>query len=450
MARNYELVILEQVFFTGCVYYFYVSTCICNYILHRMNNQKIRRFIFPVIWISALGISSFLITRIQLPNLLETEVRKIVQEEVIHLKDQDTNQPFTTNEIHLIIDSKINASFSTTINLLNALLFIVTLLISIAPLAAWWIIRTTMASILADTRQQVEAEVNKQLRQQVDEEIESQIKDMRSRIDFEFAGLFTLLQEEKGAELKMQTEEFKKEVERVKEELHLELVKVRKAAQQQRDKLASKFNSEISQLQTTVSSLTDSNTSEIHRQIQEMYAAIQGLRANNPQLFFAANDYVERGNDYFVATDYENAIVAYEKAIEMNPEYPEAWFYKGRALSLGQKRYFEAVKAYEHALKLKPDYCEAMVFCSVALRRTKRYSESIDLCNKAIEINPEYSRAWYSLACTYAILGNTEEAIKSLVKAIQINPQRYRETAKTDSDLDSIRHDERFQQFVYE
>ncbi|NJL09205.1 MAG: tetratricopeptide repeat protein [Calothrix sp. SM1_7_51] len=385
----------------------------------------------------------------QIPNFWEEGVRKIVQEEVIYLKDSKDNKNFTANEIHQIIDSKINASFGHTVGLLNFLLFVVTLFITIAPLAAWWIIKTTMASVLADTRHQVEAEVNKQLRQQVDEEIESQVKDLRSRIDFEFTGLFQLLQEEKDAELKSQTEEFKKEVERVKEELHLELVKVRKATQQQRDKLASKFNSEISQLQSTVSSLTDPNTSEIHQQIQEMYAAIQGLRANNPQLFFTANDYVEKGNDYFVATDYENAIASYEKAIEINPEYPEAWFYKGRALSLGQKRYEEAVIAYNQAIILKPDYCEAMVFCSVALRRVKRYDESINLCNKALDINPDYSRAWYSLACSYAMLKDTEKAIKYLGKAIQINSLRYRETAKNDSDLDSIRQDERFQQFVY-
>jgi hypothetical protein len=43
---------------------------------------------------------------------------------------------------------------------------------------------------------------------------------------------------------------------------------------------------------------------------------------------------------------------------------------------------------------------------------------------------------------------NIEQALKNLQQAINLNPDEYREMAKTDSDFDSIRDDERFQLLI--
>ena len=46
--------------------------------------------------------------------------------------------------------------------------------------------------------------------------------------------------------------------------------------------------------------------------------------------------------------------------------------------------------------------------------------------------------------------GNLESAIENLQQAIKLSPEKYQEMAKTDSDFDKIREDERFKKLIQE
>ena len=63
-------------------------------------------------------------------------------------------------------------------------------------------------------------------------------------------------------------------------------------------------------------------------------------------------------------------------------------------------------------------------------------------------MKPDDHEAWYNKACSYAIQGNIEQSLENLQKAINLNPDEYRKMAKTDSDFDAIREDERFQALI--
>jgi tetratricopeptide (TPR) repeat protein len=65
-----------------------------------------------------------------------------------------------------------------------------------------------------------------------------------------------------------------------------------------------------------------------------------------------------------------------------------------------------------------------------------------------VEFKPDHHQAWYNKACIYALQGNIDKAIKNLKIAINLNPDIVRESAKTDSDFDAIREDERFQELI--
>jgi len=92
----------------------------------------------------------------------------------------------------------------------------------------------------------------------------------------------------------------------------------------------------------------------------------------------------------------------------------EAWYNRGVALSaLGHKE--EAIASYEQAIEFKPDKHEA----------------------------------WYNKACCYGLQQNIELAIETLQHAISLD-SKYRDMAKTDSDFDGIRDDERFQAVIGE
>ena len=55
---------------------------------------------------------------------------------------------------------------------------------------------------------------------------------------------------------------------------------------------------------------------------------------------------------------------------------------------------------------------------------------------------------YYNKACAYSLQNVIELALENLQKAIQLNPDHYRKLAKTDSDFDNIRHNQRFQALI--
>ncbi|WP_315788653.1 TPR end-of-group domain-containing protein [Fischerella sp. JS2] len=81
------------------------------------------------------------------------------------------------------------------------------------------------------------------------------------------------------------------------------------------------------------------------------------------------------------------------------------------------------------------------------LYSAKEYEDAIASYNKAVAIKVDDHEAWYNKACCYALQRNIEQAIANLQKAIILNPE-CREMAKTDSDFDAIRENERFQTLI--
>lgn len=51
-------------------------------------------------------------------------------------------------------------------------------------------------------------------------------------------------------------------------------------------------------------------------------------------LYTIANDWFAQGNEYLVNNEYDNAIEAYSKAIQINPNYADAYINRGRAFFL--------------------------------------------------------------------------------------------------------------------
>lgn len=90
------------------------------------------------------------------------------------------------------------------------------------------------------------------------------------------------------------------------------------------------------------------------------------METDNSELYFKA------GNDDMVKENYEDAIVNYDKAIELNSSFVSAWNNKG-----------------------------------IALSRLKRYEDAINCYDKAIEIEPSHANAWYNKAKAFRDMGQT-------------------------------------------
>lgn len=139
---------------------------------------------------------------------------------------------------------------------------------------------------------------------------------------------------------------------------------------------------------------------------------------------------------------YDTSIELYNRRIEANPQDINALYYKGLALTgraLTMKageglnissdkedrvRYFEeAIDAYDRAIEIDPKYVTAWKNKGNVLYSLGRYNESLEALDKAIEIVPEYGLAWYSKGLALGELGRYDEAIQAYSKALETFPE---------------------------
>lgn len=162
-------------------------------------------------------------------------------------------------------------------------------------------------------------------------------------------------------------------------------------------------------------------------------------------------DYAKAYNNKGIALKnigkFDEAIKAYDKAIELKPDLVQAYNNKGVALRISRK-YDEAIKAYEKAIGLKPDDPYAYVSKGVALASLGKYKEAIESYRKAIELKPDFGSAYFNRACAFGLMGKRDEMIADLKRAIAFDEQS-REEAKTDADFDNFRDDPAFRRLIY-
>ena len=130
------------------------------------------------------------------------------------------------------------------------------------------------------------------------------------------------------------------------------------------------------------------------------------------------------------------------------PEQKAELFFEQALLYSSADQYAKAIASYDKALEIKPDYHEAWYNRGIALGNLGRLEEAIASYDKALEFKPDKHEAFYNKACCYALHSQIDQAIHNLEKAINLNPDKYREMAKTDSDFDSMRSDTRFQALI--
>ncbi len=107
----------------------------------------------------------------------------------------------------------------------------------------------------------------------------------------------------------------------------------------------------------------------------------------------------------------------------MNDPLSEAnWYNKGIAL-YGQGKYDEAIQAFDEAIEINPQNADTWNNKGTALANLGKYDEAIQAFNEAIALDPKYAYAWYSKGNALVNLGKYDEAIKAYDKAIEINPR---------------------------
>jgi tetratricopeptide (TPR) repeat protein len=61
-----------------------------------------------------------------------------------------------------------------------------------------------------------------------------------------------------------------------------------------------------------------------------------------------------------------------------------------------------AIEAYEKAIEIKPDFNEAYYSIGVAYANLSKFEKAIEAYEKAIKIKPDFNEAYYSIGVAYA------------------------------------------------
>jgi tetratricopeptide (TPR) repeat protein len=129
----------------------------------------------------------------------------------------------------------------------------------------------------------------------------------------------------------------------------------------------------------------------------------------------------EQGRLFAAGQDFASAVASFDEAIEIKPDYHEAWYGRGFALgNLG--RYEEAVASFDEAIKIKPDHADACNNRGFALHNLGRYEEAVASFDEAVKIKPDYHQAWYNRGIALRNLGRNEDAVGSYNEAVKIKP----------------------------
>src|SRR5918996_1570801 len=106
------------------------------------------------------------------------------------------------------------------------------------------------------------------------------------------------------------------------------------------------------------------------------------LKQNDKQAWLSKGDVLNRmGN-------FSEAIIAYDAALMIDPNYVNAWDGKGWSLNeLGN--YTQAIPYLDKALKIDPNHVDGLVFKSQALYNIGNYTGAKYYSDKAFGIDPE-------------------------------------------------------------
>ena len=154
--------------------------------------------------------------------------------------------------------------------------------------------------------------------------------------------------------------------------------------------------------------------------------------------------YLGVGLNLYSIEKYPEAIFYLEKLTKLDPKHVDAYYYLGLAHKRSQNMVL-ADEALNTALSLSPKRLDLLHAKAALMYDLENYEAAILTYNKIVAIEPKDALGWYDLACCYALQGNSESALASLKQAIELAPDRFRQHARTDADLISIRDCEPFE-----
>ena len=132
-------------------------------------------------------------------------------------------------------------------------------------------------------------------------------------------------------------------------------------------------------------------------------------------------EWLKEGNNYRDAKRFREAIAAYDRAINLDPQNADAYCNRGVAYR-ELKEYQRAIADYDRAIALNPQNANTYYNRGNAYRELKEYQRAIADYDRAIALNPQYANAYNNRGYAYHNLKEYRRAIADFDRALAIDP----------------------------
>ena len=161
----------------------------------------------------------------------------------------------------------------------------------------------------------------------------------------------------------------------------------------------------------------------LHGQAEEYELAISAYDKSielNPQ---SSVPYNNRGVDKVRLQRFDQAISDYDTAIEIDGQNATAYYNRGNAKAL-QQQYAAAVADYDAAIRMNPEYSEAYNNRAEVEIERGNYDDAISDCNKAIQFSPELAEPYFHRGRARLALGDEVNSRADLTRAWELADQQ--------------------------
>jgi tetratricopeptide (TPR) repeat protein len=119
--------------------------------------------------------------------------------------------------------------------------------------------------------------------------------------------------------------------------------------------------------------------------------------------------------------DYAKALPYFERATEIDPSYPEAWYQAGYCYGvLG--RHNDALRASKQAAKLRPEWAEAYINIGASSYALGQFKDAVDAYKQAVKLDDDNADIQYALGLSFGKLNRTDEEILAYKRALAMKP----------------------------
>ncbi len=135
----------------------------------------------------------------------------------------------------------------------------------------------------------------------------------------------------------------------------------------------------------------------------------------------AAERLYSQGLGMLSRDDYARALGFFERAVEVDPNYAEAWYQAGFSYGM-LGRHQDALKASKQAARLRPDWAETYVNIGASSFALGGYKEAAEAYKQATKLDANNADAHYALGLSLNRLNRTDEEILAYKRTVALKP----------------------------